>query len=139
MLIGRYDYTIDDKGRLNFPAKFRDDMGPSFVVTCWLDGCLAAFPPAEWERVTNALREKSMVRARDVQRYLYALATEVSPDKQGRISIPQYLRKAASLDKDVTIIGVGGRVEIWATAAWEKHEEELRSGPIVSAMEELEF
>ena len=139
MLIGRYDYTIDDKSRLNFPAKFRDDMGASFIVTCWLDGCLAAFPPEEWQRVTNALREKSMVRARDVQRYLYASATEVSPDKQGRILIPQYLRREALLEKDVTIIGVGGRVEIWATDAWEKHQKELRSGPIASAMEGLEI
>ena len=139
MLIGRYDYAIDDKGRLNFPAKFREDMGKSFVVTCWLDGCLAAFPESEWDRVTSLLREKSMVRARDVQRYLYASAVEAAPDKQGRILIPQHLRKAASLEKDVTIIGVGGRVEIWDTAAWEAHDEQLRNGPIADAMEELDF
>lgn len=139
MLIGRYDYAIDDKGRLNFPAKFREDMGKSFVVTCWLDGCLAAFPESEWDRVTSLLREKSMVRARDVQRYLYASAVEATPDKQGRILIPQHLRKAASLEKDVTIIGVGGRVEIWDTAAWEAYDEQLRNGPIADAMEELDF
>ena len=139
MLIGRYDYAIDDKGRLNFPAKFREDMGKSFVVTCWLDGCLAAFPESEWDRVTSLLREKSMVRARDVQRYLYASAVEAAPDKQGRILIPQHLRKAASLEKDVTIIGVGGRVEIWDTAAWEAHDEQLRNGPIADAMAVLDF
>ena len=139
MLIGRHDYAIDDKGRLNFPAKFRDDMGKSFVVTCWLDGCLAAFPMVEWERVKSLLREKSMVRSREVQRYLYASATEVSPDKQGRILIPQYLRDAASLDKDVTIIGLDTHAEIWSTEAWVKHEAALRSGPIAEAMEELDF
>ena len=139
MLIGRYDYAIDEKGRLNFPAKFREDMGKSFVVTCWLDGCLAAFPAEEWERVTGLLREKSMVKAREVQRYLYASATEASPDKQGRILSPQHLRKAACLEKDVTIIGLCSRVEIWNTQAWEAHEQQLREGPIADAMEELDF
>lgn len=139
MLIGRHDYAIDDKGRLNFPAKFREDMGSSFIVTCWLDGCLAAFPMAEWERLKSLLREKSMVRSREVQRYLYASATEAVPDKQGRILIPQYLRDAASLEKDVTLVGLDSRVEIWNTDAWVKHEAALRSGPIADAMEELDF
>ena len=69
MLMGEYNYTIDDKGRLNFPAKFREKMGAEFVVTRWLDGCLVAFPEGEWQRITDILRSKSMVKTRDIQRF----------------------------------------------------------------------
>lgn len=88
MLIGEYSYAIDDKGRLNFPPKFREAMGGTFIVTRWLDDCLVAFPEDEWERISALLSEKSMVKSRDVQRFLYATAVEASPDKQGRILLP---------------------------------------------------
>lgn len=139
MFIGEYSYAIDDKGRLNFPSKFKDQMGESFVVTRWLDDCLVAFPEQEWERIHALLAEKSIVKSRDVQRFLYAGAAEASPDKQGRILLPSHLRTHASLEKEVTLIGVGSHVEIWNTAAWQAMNERLRSGPIAAAMEELEF
>ena len=116
MLIGEYSYAIDDKGRLNFPPKFREAMGGTFIVTRWLDDCLVAFPEDEWERISALLSEKSMVKSRDVQRFLYA-----------------------KLEKDVTVIGVGRHAEIWNTQAWQQMNERLRSGPIAAAMEELEF
>ena len=85
MLVGQYDYAIDAKGRLNFPARFRDAMGETFIVTRWLDHCLAAFPAEEFEKVAAKIEEKGLVKGRKVSRMLYASAVEVTPDKQGRI------------------------------------------------------
>ncbi len=139
MLIGEYNYAIDDKGRLNFPPKFRDQMGAEFIVTRWLDDCLVAFPEKEWERVTQMLAEKSVVKSRDVQRFLYASATQVQPDKQGRILLTAALREHAGLKKDVTIIGVGTHAEIWDTGRWNQMNERLDSSSIAAAMEEMGF
>ncbi|HJB20726.1 MAG TPA: division/cell wall cluster transcriptional repressor MraZ [Candidatus Fournierella merdavium] len=139
MLMGEYNYTIDDKGRLNFPAKFREKMGAAFVVTRWLDDCLVAFPEEEWQRITDILRSKSMVKTRDIQRFLYAAAQEVTPDKQGRILLEPALRAHAGLQKEVTVIGVGGYAEIWDTAAWQKKQQSLSGADIEAAMEELDF
>ena len=118
MLIGEYSYAIDDKGRLNFPPKFREAMGGTFIVTRWLDDCLVAFPEDEWERISALLSEKSMVKSRDVQRFLYATAVEASPDKQGRILLNAGLRSYAGLGKTVTLIGNRNHAEIWATEVW---------------------
>lgn len=139
MLIGEYNYTMDAKGRLNFPAKFRDQMGSEFVVTRWLDECLVAFPQSEWERITETLMTRSMVKTRDIQRFLFSAAEEVSPDKQGRILLGPALRKHAKLEKEVTVIGVGNYAEIWNTAAWEEKQQSLGSADIEAAMAELDF
>ena len=125
--MGEYNYTIDDKGRLNFPAKFREKMGAAFVVTRWLDDCLVAFPETEWQRIT------------DIQRFLFAAAQEVTPDKQGRILLEPVLRSHAGLQKEVTVIGVGSYAEIWDTAAWQKKQASLSGADIEAAMEELDF
>lgn len=97
MLVGQYDYAIDAKGRLNFPARFRDAMGETFIVTRWLDHCLAAFPAEEFEKVAAKIEEKGLVKGRRVSRMLYASAVEVTPDKQGRIQLPAKLREYAGL------------------------------------------
>lgn len=139
VLMGEYNYAIDDKGRLNFPAKFREKMGAQFVVTRWLDDCLVAFPESEWQRITDILRSKSMVKTRDIQRFLFAAAQEVSPDKQGRILLEPALRSHAGLQREVTVIGVGNYAEIWDTAAWQKKQQSLSGADIEAAMEELDF
>lgn len=139
MLIGEYNYAMDEKGRLNFPAKFREQMGREFVVTRWLDDCLVAFPQGEWQRITDILKSKSMVKTRDIQRFLFSAAEEVSPDKQGRILLGSALRTHARLEKEVTVIGVGSYAEIWNTAAWAEKQKSLGSADIEAAMEELEF
>ena len=139
MLIGEYSYAIDDKGRLNFPPKFREAMGGTFIVTRWLDDCLVAFPEDEWERISALLSEKSMVKSRDVQRFLYATAVEASPDKQGRILIPQSLREHAGLEKDVTVIGAAVRAEIWDTARWNAYNESQTDEAIEASMNLLDF
>ena len=83
MLVGQYDYAIDAKGRLNFPARFRDAMGETFIVTRWLDHCLAAFPAEEFEKVAAKIEEKGLVKGRKVSRMLYASAVEVTPGVRG--------------------------------------------------------
>lgn len=139
MLMGEYSYAIDEKGRVGFPPKFREEMGGSFIVTRWLDDCLIAFSSEEWERIAALLSEKSMVRSRDVQRFLYSGATQAVPDKQGRILLSANLRRHAGLEKDVAVIGVGNHAEIWDARAWREKNECLRGGPIAAIMEELEF
>ena len=113
MFFGRYDYTIDAKGRLNFPAKFREAMGESFVVLEWVDNCLFALPMQEVEKLADKLMDSWAVSGD-----LFSTACEVVPDKQGRILLPAELRAYAGLEKDVTIIGNRNHAEIWATEAW---------------------
>ena len=88
MLVGQYDYAIDAKGRLNFPARFRDAMGETFIVTRWLDHCLAAFPAEEFEKVAAKIEEKGLVKGRKVSRMLYASAVEVSRTPRGASCCP---------------------------------------------------
>lgn len=139
MLMGRYDYSIDAKGRLNFPARFRQEMGETFVVTRWLDDCLVAFPQSEFERVAQTFAEKSMVKSRDIQRFLFSAAAEVQPDSHGRILLPANLRRHAHLEKNVTIIGSRNHAEIWNTALWDAHEAAFDQADIQAAMEELDI
>lgn len=139
MLMGEYNYAIDEKGRLNFPARFREQMGQVFVVTRWMDNCLVAFPESEWQQICEKLQGKSLVKTREIQRFLFAMATEVTPDKQGRVLISPSLRAHAGLQKEVTIIGVGKHAEIWDTAAWQQKQAGFGSAELEAAMEELEL
>ena len=118
MFFGRYDYTMDAKGRLNFPAKFRDAMGESFVVMEWVDGCLFALPLAEVEKLADKLSGDELMDSWEISGDLFSTACEVTPYKQGRILLPAELREYAGLDKDVTIIGNRSHAEIWATDVW---------------------
>lgn len=139
MLMGEYNYAIDEKGRLNFPARFREQMGQVFVITRWMDNCLVAFPESEWQLICEKLQGKSLVKTREIQRFLFAMAAEVTPDKQGRVLISPSLRTHAGLQKDVTIIGVGKHAEIWDTAAWQQKQAGFGSEELEAAMEELEL
>ena len=118
MFFGRYDYTIDAKGRLNFPAKFRDAMGESFVVLEWVDNCLFVLPLPEVEKLAEKLEADELMDSWEVSGDLFSTACEVVPDKQGRILLPAELRSYAGLEKDVTIIGNRNHAEIWATDVW---------------------
>ena len=134
MLVGQYDYAIDAKGRLNFPAKFRDTMGETFIVTRWLDHCLAAFPSDEFEKVAAKIEEKGLVKGRTVSRMLYSSAVEVTPDKQGRIQLTPRLLAHAGLEKDVTVVGMGRYAEIWNTAVWDERESAGEDGALEQAI-----
>lgn len=138
MLVGQYDYAVDAKGRLNFPAKFRESMGETFIVSRWLDHCLAAFPAEEFEKVAEKIEEKGLVKGRAVSRMLYSSAVEVTPDKQGRIQLPNKLREYAGLDHDVTIIGNRAFAEIWNSEAWQASQN-TADDDFTAAMEDLDF
>lgn len=121
MLIGEYQHTIDAKGRMIVPAKFRDDLGASFVITRGLDGCLFGYPMEQWQALQNKLKEtpQSSRESRAFTRYFYSAATEVELDKQGRINIPQTLREHAKLEKDCRVVGVSDRIEVWSEESWQ--------------------
>ena len=113
-------------------------MGETFIVTRWLDHCLAAFPPEEFEKVAQRIAEKVMVKGRNVSRMLYSSAVEVTPDKQGRIQLPAKLREYANLDHDVSVIGNRNFAEIWNTQDWEARQAESDED-FTAAMEDLDF
>ena len=119
MFFGRYDYAIDAKGRLNFPAKFRDGMGESFVVMEWVDSCLFVMPLPEVEKLADKLGADELMDSWEITGDLFSTACEVTPDKQGRILLPAELRAYAGLEKNVTIIGNRNHAEIWATSVWD--------------------
>lgn len=140
MLIGEYSYVIDIKGRLNFPAKLRDDLGVRFVIAKGLgDNCLFVYSLDEWHNVEQKIKQLPMSKARNLQRFLFASACEVEPDKQGRIVIPSNLREYGQLEKDVMVVGASTHCEIWSKENWNSICSELDSDTIAQAMDELGF
>ena len=122
MFMGQYNHTIDAKGRVFVPAKFRETLGEQFVVTMGLDGCLFVYPNDQWEQFANQLKSLPGTKeARQLQRYFLAGAADLEADKQGRILIPPHLREHAALDKNVIFVGVLGKIEIWSEERWKKN------------------
>ena len=122
MLMGEYNHTIDAKGRLIVPAKFREVLGDEFVVTKGLDNCLFVYPNDEWTRFEEKLKSLPLTNknARQFTRFFLAGAAACEVDKQGRILLPQVLREFASLEKDVVLVGVASRIEIWSRELWDE-------------------
>ena len=125
MLIGEYQHTVDAKGRVFVPSKFRDDLGEKFIVTRGIGNCLFGFSGEEWEKISKKLTSMPLtdVSIQNFLRRLFAGATECEVDKQGRILLPQRLREFAKVDKEVVIIGVMSRIEFWAKDYWEEYNE----------------
>jgi MraZ protein len=121
--MGEYQHSIDEKGRLIVPAKFREGLGSDFVVTRGLDHCLFVYPRKEWETLEAKLKSLPLTSAdaRAFVRFFFSGATECDLDKQGRILIPGPLREYGTLARDCVVIGVSNRVEIWAKDAWESY------------------
>ncbi|MDO5345036.1 MAG: division/cell wall cluster transcriptional repressor MraZ [Lachnospiraceae bacterium] len=120
MFMGEYNHTVDTKGRLIIPSKFRELLGDEFIVTKGLDGCLFVFPQNEWQAFEEKLRTLPLTQkgARAFTRFFVAGATPCELDKQGRILLPATLREFAGLDKDVVLAGMLNRIEIWSKAKW---------------------
>ena len=139
MLTGEYQHNIDLKGRMIMPAKFRDELGDKFVATKGLDKCLFVFPLCEWQKLDKQLSELSIAKGRDLQRFFIGSKADCEVDNQGRILIPLKLREYAGLEKDVTIIGLNRRAEIWNTAAWNDENEKFlkNTDEVALRMEEL--
>lgn len=121
MFMGEYNHTIDAKGRLIIPSKFREVLGDEFVVTKGMDGCLFVYDFSEWQVFAEKLRTLPMMDkdARQFTRFFLAGAATVEVDKQGRILLPSVLREFADITKDAVLIGVGSRIEIWSKDRWE--------------------
>ena len=120
MFMGEYSHTIDAKGRIIVPAKFRESLGDNIVVTKGLDNCLFVYTSEDWRKFEEKLRTLPLTNkdARKFTRFFLAGAAEMEIDKQGRILIPSVLREFAALEKDVVLGGVGSRIEIWDKARW---------------------
>ena len=123
MLVGEYRHNVDTKGRISVPSKFRDDLGQSFVVTKGLDNCLFAYSKEEWKNLESQLNTLPLTNqeARAFKRFFFSGAAECEVDKQGRVNIPQSLRDYAKLQKDVVIVGLSNRAEIWNNNQWDKY------------------
>ena len=125
MLMGTYTPKLDDKGRLFLPAKFRDQLSEGLVVTRGQERCLTVWPMRAFEQLAGQAQEAPVTdkAVRDYTRLLFAGASDDQPDKQGRLTIPPMLRDYAALSKDVIVIGVGNRLEIWDAARWQDYTE----------------
>lgn len=136
MFLGEYQHSLDDKGRVILPAKFRDQLGAGAVIAKGRGACLAVYPPGEFEKVARKTRELAgqSQEGRKMARSLFAGATDVVPDKQGRVAVPPGLRAYAHLEKDVVVTGAFTHVEIWDADEWQRQsgegDDELIAGGI---------
>ncbi len=143
MFSGEFTHSVDDKGRLTIPAKFREELASGIVVTRGLDKCLWAYTKSEWEKLAekvSALPSTSEA-ARNFTRFIFASASESIPDRQGRVLIPQNLRDRADITDEAAVIGVMNRVEIWNPARWSETfaKVEENSDEIAAQLLELGF
>ncbi|WIW71664.1 division/cell wall cluster transcriptional repressor MraZ [Anaerosinus gibii] len=127
MLMGEYSHIVDTKGRMILPAKFREELGTSFILTKGLDNCLFIYEASEWSVLEGKLKQLPLSKpeARAFMRFFFSGATQTECDKQGRILIPSNLREYAKLDKDVVVIGVLNRVEVWDKNSWNSYNDQL--------------
>lgn len=122
MFLGEFSHTIDDKGRLTIPAKFRDELESGVVITRGLDGCLWAYGRSEWDTLADKIAQLPSTNpaARNFARFMFSNASDSIPDRQGRILLPQKLRDYAEIQDETIIIGVKNKLEIWSPAKWEE-------------------
>lgn len=141
MFIGEYQHTIDDKGRLAVPAKFRNELSKGAVVTRGLDNCLFLYPQKDWEELAEKLSKLpiSKKNTRAFARLMLAGAMDCEIDKQGRIILPDYLRKYANVTKKVVVAGLYNRLEIWDEETWNKYKTgaEKNSSEIAETLGEI--
>jgi MraZ protein len=141
MFMGEYQHNMDDKGRVIIPAKFRCDLGEHFVATRGLDNCLFVYPMQEWSILEKKLTSLPITskNARIFVRFFFSGATECELDRQGRVSLPANLRDYGQLRKEIIIIGLANRIELWARERWDSFLDTAQDSyeEIASAMEEL--
>jgi MraZ protein len=124
---GEYRHTVDEKGRLAVPARFRSQLAAGAVVSRWIDGCLAIHDQAGWEALSTRVAALPVTdaAARLFQRQIFAGAFDAEIDKQGRILIPGYLRDEAGLASDAVVAGIRDHAEIWAPARWDDYRRAM--------------
>lgn len=126
MFIGEFEHSVDVKGRIIMPSKLRENIGEKFIITKGLDKCLFAYSKSEWTNFEEKLKTLPLTNknARDFVRFFLSGAVECEIDKQGRFLVPANLRTYANIDKEIVIIGVGTRLEIWNKESWTNYSSE---------------
>ena len=121
MFIGEYHHTIDEKGRIIIPAKFREELGNSFIITRGIENCLFVYSVDSWNKICDKLNSLPFTKkdARNFMRFFLSGATSVELDKQGRVNVTSPLIDYANLSKDCVVIGTGDRLEIWSKSSWD--------------------
>ena len=127
MFTGEFRHTVDEKGRLAVPIRFRPDLAQGAVVSKWIDGCLALFPRAAWDEFEDktAALPVTDTGARTFQRFLFGAAFDIELDRQGRLVVPAVLREFAGLESDVVVVGQRNHLEFWSPASWQKFSAQM--------------
>lgn len=137
-MYGEYEHTIDAKGRMNFPAKLREEFGEHFFIAKSFNGkCLTVYTKESWEALRESLKGKPSKEALPIQRFLFGSACEAEPDKQGRIAIAPALRNYANISSEVVVVGLVDRAEIWDKASWEEYNNQTTPEDIAALAEGL--
>ncbi|MBI2625009.1 MAG: division/cell wall cluster transcriptional repressor MraZ [Candidatus Nealsonbacteria bacterium] len=141
MFIGEYQYSIDTKKRLSIPAKFRQELGRKAIITRGIENCLVIYTAESWEKLAQKLDSlpSSQADARGFSRLILTGAVEAELDKLGRVLIPDFLKEYAQLKKDVAVLGLSNRIEIWDSKIWEDYRKktEVAVGDIAEKLKEL--
>jgi len=141
MFLGEFSHTLDEKGRLTIPAKFRDELAGGLVITRGIDRCLSVYPRQVWDGLAEQIAKLPLTQrnARNFGRLMFSGAADFIPDRQGRVLIPQGLRDYAELDSDAIVIGLYDRLEIWNPSSWTNVRAEVEEDPesIAEQLQEL--
>jgi MraZ protein len=129
VFIGTFEHSIDDKGRLAIPVRFRSELADGVYVTRGIEKCLMVLTAEHWQRLVDGMSSLPMLQndARRLQRHFFSGAAPLQPDRLGRVLIPQFLREYAQLSSEVVVVGVMNRVEIWDRHAWTAERDEVES------------
>ncbi len=127
MFLGRFEHSVDNKGRVAVPARFRDKLSGELIITRGNDRCLYLFTEDAWEPLAEKLNALPTgdIEARNLRRAIFSAAEPVELDKQGRVMLPDHLRQYAAISTNVAIIGVGNYIEIWDQAAWQSLDSNI--------------
>lgn len=127
MFTGEYRHTVDDKGRLAVPVRFRAELAQGAVVSKWIDGCLALFPRAAWDELAEKTAALPVTDqgARTFQRFLFGTAFDIELDRQGRLVVPAVLREFAGLESEVVVVGSRNHLEFWSPASWQQYSAQM--------------
>ncbi|RIV28262.1 transcriptional regulator MraZ [Alicyclobacillaceae bacterium I2511] len=143
MFMGEFQHTLDEKGRMIMPVKFRDGLGGSFIMTRGLDHCVFVYSRGEWDSLAAKLKALPMTRAdaRSFVRFFFSGAAECELDKQGRVLVPTTLREYGQLQRDVIVLGVSNRIEIWDEKEWQQYASGAANSfaAIAEKLVDLEF
>lgn len=138
MFAGEFEHTVDTKGRLTIPVKFREALADGLYLTRGLDGCLFAYPPAAWQKIAEQIASRPLTEggARSFSRMFYS-STECRLDRQGRILIPSQLREYAAIENEAVIIGMDSRLEIWSKERWREFTAKMMEDVFAEQMSGL--